>query len=159
MDTRNKTEDAKLTLDDLTVGQIFRSESYVIDAEKIKAFASEFDPQPFHLDENAAGDTFFGELVASGWHTAAITMRLLVASLPIQGGLVGAGTEITWPRPTRPGDTLRVESEVIEVKPSTKNKARGIATVRSTTINQDGKTVQTVTSRMVVPRNVPEQEQ
>ena len=156
MNSQNKTDGVKLMLDDLSVGQIFRSESYVIDAEKIKAFASEFDPQPFHLDEEAAVGTFFNELVASGWHTAGITMRLLVGSLPIAGGLVGAGTEITWPRPTRPGDCLTVESEVMEIKPSTKNKERGMVTVRSTTTNQDGKTVQIVTSRMVVPRRVQE---
>jgi len=146
----------KLMLDDLHVGQIFRSESYVMDGDKIKAFAFEFDPQPFHTDEAAAAGTFFGELVASGWHTAGVTMRLLVASLPISGGLIGAGAEISWTRPTRPGDELYVESEIIEIRPSAKNLARGMVTVRSITKNQDGKTVQSITSRMVVPRRLPD---
>lgn len=156
MSSQNATETSKLMLDDLYVGQIFRSDSYEMTAEKIKAFASEFDPQPFHTDEDAAPGTFFGELVASGWHTAGVTMRLIVASLPISGGLVGAGAEVSWTRPTRPGDELYVESEIIEIKPSAKNPARGMVTVRSTTKNQDYKIVQTITSRMVVPRRVPE---
>src|ERR1700722_19005756 len=106
------TTAARLTLEDLELGRIFQSESYAIDATQIKSFASQFDPQPFHLDEELAKQTFFGELVASGWHVAAITMRLLVASTPIAGGLVGAGGDIGWLRPTRPGDTLQVETEV-----------------------------------------------
>src|SRR6185369_12836081 len=100
-----------LTLEDLTVGRIFKSESYTIDIASIKSFASQFDPQPFHLDEEAAKKSFFQGLVASGWHTAAITMRLLVSSVPVSGGLIGAGGEISWLRPTRPGDSLRVETE------------------------------------------------
>lgn len=138
-------------LEDLVVGQIFRSGSYVIDAEKIKAFAGEFDPQPYHLDEDAATETFFGELVASGWHTASITMRLLVSSIPIKGGLVGAGGEITWNRPTRPGDSLSVESEVMEIRPSRNRSDRGMVSIRSITRNQNGKSVQIMLSRLVVP--------
>src|SRR5260370_24969848 len=102
-------------LDDLTVGQRFTSGTHLIDEDQIKAFAKQFDPQPFHLDGEAAKDTLFGGLVASGWHTAAISMRLFVESgLSIAGGLVGAGAEITWPNPTRPGDILHVESEIVE---------------------------------------------
>jgi len=145
------TTAARLTLEDLELGQVFRSQSHTIDAKQIKSFASEFDPQPFHLDEELAKKTFFGELVASGWHVAAITMRLLIASTPIEGGLVGAGGEIRWLRPTRPGDILQVETEVVDVKRSESRPDRGTVTMRSTTRNQEGKSVLVMTSRLVVP--------
>src|SRR2546423_13252251 len=107
-----------LFLDDLHVGQRFTSGSHPIDEEHIKAFAQQFDPQPFHLDGEAAKDSLFQELVASGWHTAAITMRLLVESgLPLAGGVIGTGGEITWPRPVRPSAILHVESEILELRP------------------------------------------
>ena len=116
-------------LEDLHAGQIFRSGRMRIDTERIKAFAAEFDPQPFHLDEQAARDTLFGGLAASGWHTAALTMRLLVESeFRPAGGLVGAGfEELRWPRPVRPGDELHVESEILEVRPSSTRSSQGIA--------------------------------
>ena len=108
-------DDNRLYLDDLHIGQCFTSGTHVVDEEQIKAFARQFDPQPFHLDNEAAKDTLFSGLAASGWHTAAITMRLLVGGgLPLAGGVVGAGGELDWPNPTRPGDTLHVESEVLE---------------------------------------------
>ena len=108
-----------LYLDDLQVGQRFTSKTHVVDAVQIKAFARQFDPQPFHLDDDAAKDSLFSGLVASGWHTAAITMRLLVErGLPLAGGVVGIGGELSWPRPTRPGDVLQVESEVLKIVPS-----------------------------------------
>src|SRR5688572_9242746 len=98
-----------LYLEDLHEGQRFVSASRTVEAEEIKAFAAEFDPQPFHLDETAAAGSFFGGLAASGWHTAALTMRLLVqGGLPLAGGVIGASGELSWPRPTRPGDMLRV---------------------------------------------------
>jgi acyl dehydratase len=126
-----------LFLEDLWVGEQFVSGTHRIDAEQIRAFAEQFDPQPFHLDAEAAKATLFEGLVASGWHTAAITMRLLVESgLPIAGGIVGAGGEITWPSPTRPGDVLQVESEVLELRPSRSRPDRGITTVRSETRNR-----------------------
>ena len=107
--------DDRLYLDELSVGQRFTSGAHALDAAQIKAFAGQFDPQPFHLDEEAAQGTLFAGLAASGWHTAAITMRLLVdGGAPIAGGVIGAGGEIAWPRPTRPGDVLQVESEVLE---------------------------------------------
>jgi acyl dehydratase len=140
-------------LDDLRVGQRFTSDTYQIDEGQITAFARQFDPQPFHLDAETAKGTFFKGLVASGWHTAAITMRLLVQSgLPIAGGVVGAGVEITWPRPTRPGSILHVESEVLELKPSRSHPDRGIATVRSETKDQHGEVVQVLVSKLVAPR-------
>lgn len=145
----------RLYLDDLHVGLRFTSRTHVIDEAKIKEFASQFDPQPFHLDDEAAKHTLFGGLAASGWHTAAITMRLLVESgLPLGGGIIGAGGEITWPKPTRPGDTLQVESEVVEITYSKSRPDRGMATVRSLTRNQKNEVVQSLTAKLIVPRRV-----
>lgn len=145
--------DERLYLDDLYVGQHFTSGSHAVDEAQIKTFAGQFDPQPFHLDGEAAKNTLFAGLAASGWHTAAITMRLQVeGGLPIAGGIVGAGGELSWPRPTRPGDILHVESEVVDVTPSHSRPDRGIATVRSETRNQRGEIVQILTAKVVVPR-------
>lgn len=142
-----------LYFEDLPVGWRATTGSITLDAEAIKAFAAAFDPQPFHLDEAAAEKTFFRGLAASGWHTAALTMRLLVTSgLPIAGGVIGAGGEIQWPRPTRPGDVLTVICEVVEAKPSNSRPDRGMITVRSETCNQAGEVVQVMTARLVVPR-------
>ena len=142
-----------LFLDDLSVGQRFSSGSHTIDEGQIKAFAAQFDPQPFHLDGEAAKATLFGGLAASGWHTAAITMKLLVESgLPLMGGIIGSGGEVSWPRPTRPGDTLTVLSEVEEITPSRSRPDRGMIRVRSETRNQDGETVQILIAKLVVPR-------
>ncbi|WP_201841156.1 MaoC family dehydratase [Microvirga zambiensis] len=148
----NQTRDS-LFLDDLHVGQTFTSPSHGLDAEQIKRFAREFDPQPFHLDEAAAARSLFAGLAASGWHTAAVTMRLLVSGgAPIAGGLIGAGGEIAWPKPTRPGDELHVVSEVMEIIPSRSKPDRGIVVLRSETRNQRGEVVQVLTSKLVVPR-------
>lgn len=144
---------AKLYLEDLAVGQRFESGSHEMTADAIKRFAAEFDPQPFHLDEVAARDSLFGGLAASGWHTASVTMRLLVeGGAPIAGGVIGAGGDITWPQATRPGDVLRVTSEIVEIRPSRSKPHRGMVTVRSETRNQRGETVQIMVSRLVVPR-------
>jgi acyl dehydratase len=145
--------DRRLYLEDLRVGQRFASGTLAVDAEQIVAFAAAFDPQPFHLDDAAARESLFGGLAASGWHTAALTMRLqLAGGLPIAGGIIGAGGEIAWPRPTRPGDVLRVESEVLEIRPSRSRPERGMVTVRGETRNQRGETVQVLTAKLVVPR-------
>jgi acyl dehydratase len=152
-DTSGRQAGRRLYLDELHVGQRFASGTHTIDADQIVAFATQYDPQPFHLDDQAAHGTVFAGLAASGWHTAAITMRLQVdGGLPIAGGIVGAGGELVWPKPTRPGDILRVESEVIEIKPSRSRPDRGMVTVRSDTSNQRGEIVQTLTARLVVPR-------
>jgi acyl dehydratase len=144
---------AELYLEDFTVGQRFLSATHRIDADQIKAFASRFDPQPFHTDDVAAQTSFFKGLAASGWHTAAITMSLLVKSdMPIAGGLIGAGGEISWPRPTRPGDVLQVESEILAVTPSRSRPERGTITVKSETRNQNGEVLQVLTSKMLVWR-------
>ena len=141
-------------LEDYAVGQRFRSGPLRIDKERIKRFGAEFDPQPFHLDAEAARHTIFGGLVASGWLTAAVTMRLLVESeLKPAGGIVGAGAdEFRWPRPVRPGDELRIESEVLEVRPSKSRPAQGLIKVRTTTLNQNDEAVQIIVANLVVPR-------
>jgi acyl dehydratase len=142
-----------LYLDDLTVGQRFVSGTHTMDAAEIKQFAARYDPQPFHMDDTAARNSLFGGLVASGWHTAGTTMRLIVnGGLPIAGGILGTGGELLWTRPVRAGDTLHVECEVLEVTPSRSKPDRGTAVVRCLTLNQDGETVQSFTPKIVVPR-------
>lgn len=142
-------------LEDYAVGQTFGSSGRLrIEQERIKAFAAEFDPQPFHLDEKAARDSILGGLAASGWHTAAATMRLLVESdLKPAGGILGLGfEEFRWPRPVRPGDELRVESEVLEVRPSESRLDHGLIKVKTTTLNQHGEAVQVLVGNLLVPR-------
>lgn len=147
------TETQQLYLEDLQVGQQFTSESYVMEADKIKEFAAEFDPQPFHLDEAAAEAGFFHGLAASGWHTAAVAMRLLVAGgLPFANGIIGLGGEISWPRPTRPGDTLHIETEIMDVVPSRSKPDRGVVTVRGTMFNQKKEPVYLLTAKLLVSR-------
>jgi acyl dehydratase len=140
-----------LYLEDLHVGQGFTSGTYVMEAARIKEFAAEFDPQPFHLDEGAAQASIFKGLAASGWHTAGVAMRLLVAGgLPLANGIVGLGGDVAWPRPTRPGDVLHVESEIIEITPSRSKPQQGIVTVRSTMFNQNQETVFVQTAKLLV---------
>jgi acyl dehydratase len=140
-------------LEDLHVGQRFSSGTHALDQAQIKTFARQFDPQPFHLDEGKARDTLFTGLAASGWHTAAITMRLMVdGGAPLAGGIIGAGGEINWPQPTRPGDILHVESEIVEVTPSRSRPDRGMVMMRSETLNQRGDIVQVLTAKLIVPR-------
>src|SRR6202521_2265486 len=141
-----------LYLEDLYVGQRFTSGQYHMDEGRMKAFAAEFDPQPFHLDDAVAQRSIFRGLAASGWHTAAATMRLLVESLPFASGMIGLGGEIAWPKPTRPGDTLRVESEIVEIVPSRSKPNQGIVTVRNTTLNQNGEPVYVFTAKILVFR-------
>lgn len=141
-----------LYLDDLHVGQRFTSPSAVIELERIKTFAQEFDPQAFHMDDEAAKRSLFGGLAASGWHTAALTMRLMVQAVPIAGGVIGAGGELSWPRPTRPGDVLTVESTVVEINPSRSKPDRGMVLLRSESKNQNGEIVQLFVVKVVVPR-------
>ncbi len=143
---------AKLYLDDFHEGQRFESAARALTAAEIKAFAGQYDPQPFHLDETEAEASFFGGLAASGWHTAGLTMRMLVETVPIAGGLIGAGGEIAWPRPTRPGDVLRIVSTVEAVVPSRSRPDRGLVTLRTETLNQSDEPVQVFTARLVVLR-------
>lgn len=146
----------QLYLEDFAVGQTFGSGRLRLDEEQIKAFAAQFDPQPFHLDEEAARESIFRGLAASGWHTAAATMRLLVESeFRPAGGIIGTSfDEFRWTRPVRPGDELRVESEVLEVRPSESRPEQGWIKVRTTTLNQDGEAVQVLAARFLVPRRV-----
>jgi len=141
-------------LEDFEPGQKFGSGRARVEAARIKTFAREFDPQPFHLDEDSARDTFFKGLAASGWHTAAMTMRLLVeGELKPAGGIIGAGfEEMRWPRPVRPGDELRVESEVLEVRPSKSRPDQGVIKVRTTTLNQNEEPVQVFVGNLIVLR-------
>ena len=143
-----------LYLEDLSPGQRFASASLELDADAIREFAARYDPQPFHLDHEAARSTLFGGLAASGWHTASLTMRLLVDSdFKLVGGLVGAGIdELRWPRPTHPGDRLSAEIEVLEITPSRSKPDRGMVRVLITTSNQQGETVQSCIGRIVAWR-------
>jgi len=139
-----------LFLDDLHVGQRFTAGPVSITVPEIIAFAREFDPQPFHLDPEAAEATLFQGLAASGWHTAALTMRMLTdGGIPIATGVIGVGGEIAWPKPVRPGDTLRVESEVLAIAPSRSKSNQAIVTMRSTTTNQHGEAVQVLTAKLI----------
>ncbi|HRH88279.1 MAG TPA: MaoC family dehydratase [Rubrivivax sp.] len=141
-----------LFLEDLSVGDVFESESLTLSAEQIVAFAEQFDPQPFHLDDEAAKGSFFEGLAASGWHTVALTMRLLVRSFPLACGVIGAGAELAWPKAARPGDRLRVASTVLGITPSRSKPDRGIVVVQSVTSNQLGEVVQRLTSKLLVFR-------
>lgn len=141
-------------LEDFSAGQKFGSGRLRVERDRIKSFAAEFDPQPFHLDEDAARSSLFGGLAASGWHTAALTMRLLVESeLKPAGGIVGAGfDEFRWPRPVRPGDELHLEIEVLETRSSRSRADQGVIKVRTTTMNQNGEPVQVSVGNLIVPR-------
>lgn len=140
-------------LDDLSVGQRFSSATLTVTADAITDFARQFDPQPFHVNAEAAERSFFAGLAASGWHTAALTMRLNVeGGLPIANGIIGAGGEIAWPAPLRAGDTIQVESEIVAVTPSRSRPDRGIVTVVSRTLNQTGAAVQVATMKLLVFR-------
>lgn len=142
---------SKLYLEDLHAGAVFYSGNYEVSATEIMEFARRYDPQPFHTDAEAAKRTFFKGLAASGWHTAAITMRLLVGDgLPIAGGIVGAGGQLTWPAPLRPGSTVHVESTIFEVTPSQTRRGRGTALCRSRTITATGDVVQVAEMKLVV---------
>jgi acyl dehydratase len=140
-------------LEDLAPGQRFGGATRIrVEADRVKSFAAEFDPQPFHLDEQAADASLFRGLAASGWHTAAITMRLLVANdLRPAGGIIGAGfSELSWPRPVRPGDELRVEVEILAVRRSKSRPEQGVVTARTTTLNQDNQPVQVAVGNLIV---------
>ncbi len=141
----------RLYLEDLTVGQTFRSAPHPVTAEEIVRFATQFDPQPFHLDARDAQQTFFQGLVASGWHTASLTMRLLVESVPLAGGVIGTMVEeLCWLKAVRPGDVLGLESELVSVEPG--SRSRGLVKVKGVTVNQHGETVQVLTATLIVSK-------
>ena len=138
-----------LYLDDLKVGDTFISEKYHLSTDKIKRFAREFDPQVFHCDENLAEDTFFKGLAASGWHTAAITMKLLTDSLPFAHGVIGAGGEVKWPQPTRPNDVLYVRSTIKEIKPSKSKPNQALLLVECEILNQHNEVCQNLVAKLL----------
>jgi acyl dehydratase len=144
-------------LEDYAVGQVYASGRLRVDKDQIVAFAAQFDPQPYHLDEEAARQSVFKGLAASGWHTAALTMRLMVdGAFKPAGGILGVGfDELSWPRPVRPGDELHAESEILEVRPSKSRPDRGMIRVRTTTLNHNGEIVQIFTGNLIVPRRSP----
>ena len=147
--------DDPLYYEDLSVGQAFLSRAEAIGRDRIVAFAQEFDPQPQHLDEDAARGSMFGELVASGWHTAALTMRLQLDTLMgrFPGGSLGAQIDkLAWLRPVRPGDLLRAKAEIMEMRPSRSRPDRGLVTIQTTTLNQRDEPVQVMTAAVLVPR-------
>jgi acyl dehydratase len=139
---------SELWLEDLHVGDRFRTDVYELTADDIVDFASKWDPQPFHLSDETAQETFFKGLAASGWHTAAITMRL-TSGVPLAGGLIGAGGEVVWPTATRPGDQLHVEGEVVDVHTTKPNAKRGFVTIAFDTVNQDGEVRQSSKARLL----------
>ena len=141
---------APLYLEDFHVGRAFDGGTVTISAEEIKAFAAQYDPQPFHTDETAAKHSVFKGLAASGWHTAALAMRLLVASVPIAGGLIGKGGELVWSNPVRPGDTLHLVTTVVRITPSKSRPGRATVALRSEVQNQHGEPVQVATMNVVV---------
>ena len=144
-------------LEDYAVGQIYLTGRHRIDKEQIIAYARQFDPQFYHLDEVAALQSPFKGLAASGWHTASITMRLMVeGEFKPAGGILGVGfDQLSWPRPVRPGDELHVKSEVLEVRPSKSRPDRGMIRMQNTTLNQNDKIVQMFTANLLVPRRPP----
>ncbi len=145
--------DGTLFFEDLAPGRSFRTGARPVTAREMTDFAAQFDPQPFHLDDAAARGTLFGGLVASGWHTAALTMRLLVDGFPVAGGIVGLGMdELRWPVPLRPDDVLHAEIEVLEARPSRSRPNSGLVKLRVTTRRQDGQAVQVIVPNLVVPR-------
>ncbi len=143
----------KRYLEDLVVGDEFISGQYTMTASEIKQFASHYDPQPFHMDEVAAETGFFHGLAASGWHTAGVTMRLLVQMLPLAAGIVGAEAKTSWPRATRPDDVLHVVATIQDIKYLESRQDRGIVTMYSETFNQNNEIVQKMTATLLVFRN------
>jgi acyl dehydratase len=143
-----------LYMEDLKSGDTFVTGTQAVTADEIIAFGRQFDPQSFHTDAAAAKGTLFGQLVASGWHTAAMSMRLMVGSmLGHEGGIIGQGVDdLRWPRPVLPGDTLRVEMTVTEINPEPSRTGRGRIKLHCRTLNQDGRVVQEMTARLLVPR-------
>jgi acyl dehydratase len=139
--------------EDLKVGDRFKSETYKVTEEQIIKFAREFDPQPFHLDRNVAKQTMFGELIASGWHTAAISMRLFVKALNFAEGAIGLGVdEMRWPTAVKPNGVLQVETEIVDLRESRSKPSHGIAHIRNVTTNQRGEVVQTMSAAALVLR-------
>ena len=140
--------------EDLRPGDKFNTAEYEMTAAEIIQFGRQYDPQPFHLDPAAARATLFGELVASGWHTAAVSMRLMVlGEMKLDGGVIGQAMEaMRWPRPVKPGDRLHVVTEVEELRPAPSRPDRGLLKLHCRTFNQLGKVVQDMTATLLIAR-------
>ncbi|MGI4939128.1 MAG: MaoC family dehydratase [Janthinobacterium lividum] len=141
--------------EDVGVGQVIVSRTQLMTRDRIVAFAEEFDPQPQHLSDEAARGSLFGELVASGWHTASVTMRLQLEAIisRFPGGTMGAQIDtLAWRRPVRPGDELRAQVEVLAKRPSGSRPDRGLLTLGTVTLNQRDETVQEMTASVLAPR-------
>jgi acyl dehydratase len=139
--------------EDVKKGDRFKSETYTVTEEQIIAFAREFDPQPFHLNAAVADETMFSGLIASGWHTAAITMRLFVRTLNFAEGAIGLGVdELRWPNAVKPNDVLQVETEIVDLRESRSRPSHGIVRIRNVTTNQRGEIVQTMFASALVLR-------
>jgi len=141
--------------EDFAVGEVLKPSARIrVEKDEIIAFAKKYDPQPFHLDDEAARKSIFGRLVASGWHTAAMTMSLVARSeYRTAGGSIGLGfDELRWPIPVFPGDELRIESEILELRPSKSRPDRGLMKLRTLTLNQNGEAVQELIANAMVPR-------
>jgi acyl dehydratase len=142
----------QLYLEDISVGQRFAGGPLTVEPEAVHTFAAQFDPQPFHLDETAAAGTLFGHVVASGWHTGSLTMRLLVESVPFAGGTVGTRAEIRWPCPVFPGDQLHISVEVVDARPSAHRPEFGVVKLLVHTRNQTNQLVMEMTTLVLVRR-------
>ena len=141
--------------EDLKPGDRFKSGTYEVSEEQIVSFAREFDPQPFHLNPTAARKTMFEDLIASGWHTAAITMRLFVQTLNFAEGVIGLGVDrLRWPNPVRPADALHVETRIVRLRVSRSKPSFGIVRLRNVTKNQRGDVVQTMMASALVSRRI-----
>jgi acyl dehydratase len=143
-------------LEDFAVEQKFSAGPVKVTEQSIIAFANQYDPQDFHTDPVKAKNTVFGELVASGWHTACLAMRMVGDAIPkMQGGMVGRAVEkMNWPRPVRPGDVLSLEVEVLELRTSDKSRERGLLRTKSTVTNQKGEPVLEMETVAFVPRRI-----
>lgn len=136
---------------DLTVGQVFHSAEYYVGADEIIEFSKKYDPQPFHMDDELARDSIFNGLAASGWHTVGITMNLLVKSLPLANGIIGTGVEkISWPRPTRPGDILRIKAKITEIAPCPLRLDRARVKIHICTFGQDNRLRQDLMGNLLI---------
>jgi len=148
-----KSRMKKRYFDDIKVGDRFQSEPLNVIEKQVIEFAHKFDPQMFHLNRKAAERTLFKGLIASGWHTAAITMRLFVQTLNFGEGAIGLGVDkLRWPNAVRPGDVLTVETDVLKLRPSRSKPGYGIIRLRYVTTNQDGEIVQTMLASAMVRR-------
>jgi acyl dehydratase len=147
-----------LYFEDFTPGREFRTDGVTVTESQILDFALAFDPQPFHLDAEAAKQSIFGGLIASGFHTMALTFRLFAQTRALAASSLGSPgvDELRWLRPVRPGDTLRATVQVLEQRPSTSKPDRGIVRLHWSTLNQRGEPVLTMTSMQLVRRRPPE---